>query len=110
MAHDEPIIVVLGTIGGGTSAVAAYYTTLACSWGRSSARVIANCNKTGRTRISANCAAGPLTRRADSFRWNLMCSRRSSESGLMVIAAPPAPGTAPGRQASPAVRGDRSAR
>ena len=55
-----------------------------------STRVIVNCTRSGKTRRSVHCAAGPLLAPAAGFfRWNLFCSRKSSEFGLTIIAVPP---------------------
>jgi hypothetical protein len=58
MALDEPIIVVLGPLGGGTSALASVLRHLGVFMGVGSTRVVANCTKPGRMRISV-CGGTP---------------------------------------------------
>jgi len=88
---DEPMIVVFGTIGGGTSAVASVLHHLGVfmgtEFGASYRELQQNWEEAG---IGQLCRRAVM-RAADSSRWNLMCSKRSSESGLKVIAALPAP-------------------
>ena len=88
MASAEPIIVVLGPLGGGTSAVASVLHHLGVFMG---SRFDASYRELHQiwedAEISALCRRA-ITLPSGSFRWNLLCSAKSSECGLTSIVVP----------------------